>query len=78
MEKKSEEPPMTKMAALAGETIEALAAGQAMAMATLKAEMEALGHLLPTLHADETEQELAARKRAEDAQTESDFDNMPV
>ena len=78
MTNRNDVPNMTKMAGLAGETIEAFAAGQAMALATLKAEMEALGHLLPTYHADETEEQHAARLREEEAQTETDFDNMPV
>jgi hypothetical protein len=73
----SKEHKLTTLAGLAGETIEAVAAGQAVGLALLKGEMEALVSVLPG-HPHETPAETAARLQAEDAQTESDFDNMPV
>jgi hypothetical protein len=69
---------LTDMAALMGEAVEAMAAGQAMGLALLKAEMEALTQVLPGAVPDEDEATAARRRLAEDASQEADFDNMPV
>ena len=70
---------ITDVAALMGETVEAMAAGQAMGLALLQAEMAALVKVLPGSPAtDETEAEAEARRAAEEAAVEAGFDNMPV
>ena len=69
---------LTDMAALMGEAVEAVAAGQAMGLALLKAEMEALTHVMPGDAPEETEAEAAQRRLAEEAAQEDGFDNMPV
>lgn len=70
---------MTDVAALMGETVEAMAAGQAMALALLKAEMAALAQVMPgAASAEETETEAEARRSEEEARVEAGFDNMPV
>ena len=80
-EKGSKESGITRMAALMGEAAEAAAAGQALTLALLQAEMEALARLLPGPAGDEaalTEAEAEALRRAEEARIEADFDNLPV
>lgn len=68
---------MVGMAALMGEAVEAMAATQAMGLALLRAELEALGHVLPGQPvADAAEEE--ARRTAEEAAVEAGFDNLPV
>lgn len=69
---------LTDMAALMGGAVEAMVAGQAMGLALLKAEMEALAQVLPTAENDATAAEDEARAREEDAAREAGFDNMPV
>ena len=69
---------LTDMAALMGGAVEAMVAGQAMGLALLKAEMEALAQVLPTAENDVTAAEDEARAREEDAAREAGFDNMPV
>lgn len=66
------------MAGLMGEAAEALAAQQALGLAVLKAELDALAHLLPGAVAAETEAEAEARRATETAEIEAGFDNMPV
>lgn len=83
MDEKPEEndPALTRMAGLMGEAVEAAAAGQALTLALLKAELEAITQMLPGLApgaATETEAEAEARQREEEARIETDFDNMPV
>ncbi|MBD1202529.1 MAG: hypothetical protein O9292_06830 [Rhodobacteraceae bacterium] len=71
----------TRIAGLMGEAVEAAAAGQALTLALLQAEMEAITQLMPGLapaQPAETEAEAEARQRAEEARIETDFDNMPV
>lgn len=53
-------------------------AGQAMALATLRAEMQALSWLLPGRAAAASDAEAEARERQGQADTEAGFDNMPV
>ena len=69
---------LTDMAALMGEAVEAMAAGQAMGLALLKAEMEALTQVMPGDVPGETEAEAEQRRLAEEAAREDGFDNMPV
>lgn len=73
---------LTDMAALAGEAVEAMAAGAAVAqaagLAVLKAEMDALAHVLPGGGPEESAEEAEARKLTEQAALEEGFDNMPV
>lgn len=69
---------LTDMAALMGEAVEAMAAGQAMGLALLKAEMDALTQVLPGTVPDEDPAEMAQRRLADEAAQEADFDNMPV
>lgn len=69
---------LTDMAALMGEAVEAMAAGQAMGLAVLKAEMEALTQVLPGAVPDEDAAAADQRRLAEEAALEADFDNMPV
>lgn len=69
---------LTDMAALMGEAVEAMAARQAMGLALLKAEMEALTQVMPGDVPGETEAEAAQRRLAEEAAQEDGFDNMPV
>lgn len=69
---------LTDMAALMGGAVEAMVAGQAMGLALLKAEMEALAQVLPTAENDATAAEDEASAREEDASREAGFDNMPV
>ena len=74
-------PALTRIAGLMGEAVEAAVAGQALTLALLKAELEAITQMLPGLApavATETEAEAEARQRAEEARIETDFDNMPV
>lgn len=68
----------TGMAALMGEAVEVMAAGQAIGLALLKAEMDALASVLPGMDVPETEAEVEARRAIEEAEVESGFDNMPV
>lgn len=78
-DKKEDAPAITRVAGLMGEAIEAAAAGQALTLSLLQAEVEALARMVPG-HAPpaETEAEQEARRRDEEARIESDFDNMPV
>lgn len=69
---------MAGMAALMGEAVEAMTASQAVALALLRAEMDALAQILPGAGATETPAEAEARAAAEEAMTEAGFDNMPV
>jgi hypothetical protein len=69
---------MTDMAALMGEAVEAMAAGQAMGLALLKAEMEALAQVIPSGGAEEDAAAAEASRQAEEAAREAGFDNMPV
>jgi len=68
---------MTGMAALMGEAVEAMAGAQALGLALLRAEMEALGQVLPG-HASAEGPEEEARRMAEEAAVEAGFDNLPV
>lgn len=55
--------------------------GQRMAMSVLLAEMRALSALMPgqsAAHEEATTAEAEARHRAEEAEVEAGFDNMPV
>lgn len=72
---------LPRMAGLMGEAVEAAAAGQALTLALLQAELEAITQLMPGLGPAapaETEAEAEARQREEEARIETDFDNMPV
>jgi len=66
------------MAALMGEAVEAMAAGQAMGLALLKAEMAALAQVMPGAAGQEPEAEVELRRAEEEAAMEAGFDNMPV
>lgn len=80
-DKGSEDSAITRMAALMGEAAEAAAAGQALTLALLQAEMEAIARILPGHAGDEaalTEAEADVLRRAEEARIEADFDNLPV
>ncbi|NBE08766.1 hypothetical protein [Paragemmobacter ruber] len=68
----------TDMAALVGEAVEAMAAGQAMGLALLRAEMEALAHVLPPAARAPGAAADEARARDDEAAREAGFDNMPV
>ncbi len=61
-----------KMTDLAGEMAEVAAAGQAVGLQILAAELEALGQVIPGLAVAEP------GHRATDAEIEANFDNMPV
>lgn len=78
-EPKDEGAAITRMAGLMGEAIEAAAAGQALSLSILQAEVAAMAGMLqghtPT---PETEAEQEERRRNEEARIETDFDNMPV
>ena len=68
---------MAGMAALMGGAVEAMAGAQAMGLALLRAEMQALAQVMPGHHsADGAEDE--ARRLAEEASVEAGFDNLPV
>jgi hypothetical protein len=70
---------MVGMAGLMGEAVEAMAATQAMGLALLRTEMEALAHMLPGQSVGaETDAEEEARRVAEEAAVEAGFDNLPV
>lgn len=69
---------LTEVAGLMGEAVEAAAAGQAMGLALLRAEMEALSQVMPGAAAPEDAAEAEARHAAEEAEIEAGFDNMPV
>jgi hypothetical protein len=73
-----DKPHLVDLAALTGAAVEALAASQAMGLALLKAEMEALAQVLPQEESPPSAPEDEARARAEDAAREAGFDNMPV
>jgi len=68
---------MVGMAGLMGEAVEAMAASQALGLALLKAEMDALAHLMPG-HVADGGAEDEARRVAEEAAVEAGFDNLPV
>jgi hypothetical protein len=68
---------MVGMAALMGEAIEAMAATQAVGLAVLRAEMEALAHVMPGQVPTEGP-EAEARRAVEEAAVEAGFDNLPV
>jgi hypothetical protein len=69
------------MARLAGAAADMAAVGQRTTMAVLLAEMQALASLMPGMPgagvSDRTE-DMEARHRAEEAEVEAAFDNMPV
>lgn len=73
---------ITDMAALMREAAEAMAAGTALAqaagLAVLKAEMEALSHVLPGGVTDSIGADDEAQRLADEAAREEGFDNMPV
>lgn len=69
---------LTDMAALVGEAVEVMAAGQAMGLALLRTEMEALAHVLPPADSAPGAADGEARARADEAAQEAGFDNMPV
>lgn len=82
---KDEGAALTDMAGMIGGAMEAAAAGQALTLSLLQAELEAVARFIPALAAQsdapaasETEAEAEARRRAEEARIETDFDNMPV
>ena len=79
-EKDAESHGLARAAGLMGEAVEAAAAGQALTLALLQAEMEAMAQLIPGLAPgrSETDAEEEARRREEEARIETDFDNMPV
>lgn len=78
-DRKEDDPAITRVAGLMGEAIEAAAAGQALTLSLLQAEVEAIARMLPGHgQPEETEAEQEARRRDEEARIESDFDNMPV
>ena len=56
----------------------AAAAGQAMGLAVLRAEMEALSKVMPGAMSEEDAAQAEARHAAEEAEIEAGFDNMPV
>ena len=70
------------MARLAGSAADMAAAGQRGAMAVLLAEMQALACLMPGVpvfsDTDTDTEADEARLRAEEAEVEASFDNMPV
>jgi hypothetical protein len=69
------------MARLAGAAADMAATGQRSAMAVLLAEMQALASLMPGVHPaplSEDTETAEARRRAEEAEVEAAFDNMPV
>lgn len=66
-----------KATGFAAEALEAVAVTQAIGLGVLRAEMEALTHLLPGAR-EETDAEATARQAAEAAAIEAGFDNMPV
>ena len=68
---------MVGMAALMGEAMEAMAATQAVGLAVLKAEMDALTSMMPGHEAPHGPEE-EARRAAEEAAVEAGFDNLPV
>lgn len=61
-----------KMTNLAGEMAEVAAAGQAVGLQILAAEMEALSQVIPGLAGAQPDH------AATDAEIEANFDNMPV
>ena len=69
---------LTDIAGLMGEAVEAAAAGQAMGLAVLRAEMEALSKMMPGAVSEEDAAQAEARHAAEEAEIEAGFDNMPV
>lgn len=76
------EKPLPRLVALDGADL--LAAGQAMALVALQAEMQALARLMPggpaVADAGDVAGDVAgeARHRAAEAEIEAGFDNMPV
>jgi len=68
---------MVGLAALMGEAVEAATASQAIGLAVLKAEMDALASLMPGHVAPQGPEE-EARRAAEEAAVEAGFDNLPV
>ena len=68
---------MVGVAALMGGAVEAMAGAQAMGLALLRAEMEALVQVMPG-HVSAHGPEEDARQAAEDAAVEAGFDNLPV
>lgn len=70
---------LARMASWMGGALEAAAAGQAMTLALLRAEMEAIAQLMPGVATDPIpDAEEEAVRRAEDARIEEDHDNLPV
>lgn len=68
---------MVGVAGLMGGAVEAVAASQALGLALLKAEMDALAQMMPG-HDVPTGPEAEAARAAEEAAVEAGFDNMPV
>lgn len=69
------------MAGLMGAAVEAGAAAQALGLALLRAEMDALVQMMPgqgSEMAPETATDAAARQAETDAAVEAGFDNLPV
>ena len=78
-EKDDDDPALTRMAGWMGGALEAAAAGQAMTLALLRAEMEAIVQLMPGVApAPVPEAGEEAARRAEEARIEEDHDNLPV
>ncbi len=69
---------LTDIAGLMGEAVEAAAAGQAMGLAVLRAEMEALSKGMPGAEPAEDAAQAEARHAAEAAEIEAGLDTMPV
>lgn len=68
---------LPRMAGWMGGAIEAMAAGQALTLAILRAEMEAMVQVMPG-HAAAAEAEDEAERLAVEARIEADHDNLPV
>ncbi len=68
---------MAGMAGLMGEAVEAMAASQALGLALLKAEMDALAQMMPGHEAPQGPED-EARRAEEEARVEAGFDNLPV
>ncbi|WGV16822.1 hypothetical protein [Fuscovulum ytuae] len=70
---------LARMAGWMGGALEAAAAGQALTLALLRAEMEAIAQLMPGVPADPIpDAEEEATRRADEARIEEDHDNLPV
>lgn len=78
-DKDGKDPAIERMAGWMGGAMEAAAAGQALTLALLQAEMEAIAQLLPGAAVDTvSDAEEEAARRAEEERIEEDHDNLPV